>query len=41
MVNKCDNNSDFRTRNKTSNARVMCFVIVFIIALLIINYNYT
>jgi len=44
MANMGDNNSDFRTRNKTSNSQVMCFIIVSIIVLMIINNihnNYT
>jgi len=40
MANMGDNNSDFSTRNKTSNSRVMCFIIVSTIALMIINNMY-
>jgi len=37
MANKYEYNSEFRITNKTSNNRLMCFVIDSIIALLIIN----
>lgn len=40
MANIGDDNSDFRTRNKTSNSRVMYFIIVSIIALMNINNIY-
>jgi len=37
MANMGDDNSDFINRNKTSNSRVTCFIIVYTIALMIIN----
>lgn len=39
MANIGDNNSDFSSRNTTSNSRIMYFIIVSIIALMIIKYN--
>jgi len=40
LANMDDNNSDFSTRNKRSNGRVICFIIVSITALMIINNSY-
>jgi len=37
IANMGDNNNGFSINNKTSNRRVMCFIIVSIIALMIIN----
>jgi len=41
IANIGDNNCDLSTRNKTPNRHVMCFIIVSIIALMIINNIYT
>jgi len=37
----CDNNSDLSTRNKTSNGRVMCFVLISTMITNNIHINYT
>lgn len=40
MANISDNDSDFSTKNTSSNSHVMCFIVVSIIALIIINNIY-
>jgi len=41
MNNMGDDNSDFSTRNKTSNGHVMCFIVISIIITNNIYNNYT